>query len=113
MGWPCCARVPPHSIPCHTDAQFLNALERAGFPLEGDGRHEIDRVPIPGEVSVVECARLMSFFDRDGDGTLRYNEFMRLLQDTKLQAISALSLPSQSSSADLNLVRPITELGVH
>ena len=51
-------------------------MERSGFSTG----HEIDRVAAPDEVSVVECARILSFFDRDGTATLNYSEFMRLLQ---------------------------------
>jgi Ca2+-binding EF-hand superfamily protein len=56
--------------------EFLYALEGAG---EATG-HEIDRARI--QLPEEEAARIMSYFDRDGQGVLRYNEFMRLLQGT-------------------------------
>jgi len=56
--------------------EFLYALEGAG---EASG-HEIDRAK--AYLSEEEAARILSFFDRDGQGVLRYNEFMRLLQGT-------------------------------
>lgn len=40
-------------------------------------------------VDAVGQAHLLAFFDRDGDGHLAYNEFMRLLQDSKHQTVDA------------------------
>jgi len=54
--------------------EFLHALEGAGVAVG----HEIDRAR--ASVSVEEAAHIMAFFDRDGQGVLQYNEFMRLLQ---------------------------------
>merc|ERR1719506_1992422 len=56
--------------------EFLYALENSGVAMG----HEIDRAK--AQVSEEEAARMLSFFDRDGQGVLRYNEFMRLLQGT-------------------------------
>jgi len=56
--------------------EFLHALEGAGVAAG----HEIDRARAC--VTDEDAARILSFFDRDGQGVLRYNEFMRLLQGT-------------------------------
>merc|ERR1712083_1088040 len=56
--------------------EFLYALEGAGVHIG----HEINRARV--DVGEEEAARLLSYFDRDGQGVLRYNEFMRLLQGT-------------------------------
>lgn len=56
--------------------EFMHALEGAGVPVG----HEIDRSRV--SVTEEEAARMLAFFDLDGQGVLRYNEFMRLLQGT-------------------------------
>jgi len=60
-----------------TIEEFLHALTRAGVAITG----EIDRAG--ADVTPEEAARLLAYFDRDGDGSLEYNEFMRVLQDSK------------------------------
>ncbi|CAK0814733.1 unnamed protein product [Prorocentrum cordatum] len=54
--------------------EFLHALEGSGVATG----HELDRAH--NFVTEEEAARMMAFFDRDGQGLLRYNEFIRLLQ---------------------------------
>jgi len=56
--------------------EFMHTLEGAGVPVG----HEIDRAR--NEVTEEEAARLLAFFDRQGQGMLRYSEFIRLLQGT-------------------------------
>lgn len=65
--------------------EFLHALEGAGMPVG----HGLDRAR--ANVTEQDAARILSYFDRDGNGTLRYNEFMRLLQGT----IDIAPTPSQ------------------
>merc|ERR1711920_585541 len=72
--------------------EFLYALEGAGVHIG----HEIDRARV--DVSEEEAARLLSYFDRDGQGVLRYNEFMRLLQGTI--EIAQPSVPMWRGSAE-------------
>merc|ERR1712232_1476347 len=67
--------------------EFLHALEGAGVAVG----HEIDRAR--ASVSEEEAAHLMAFFDRDGQGVLKYNEFMRLLQ-------GVIELPSNNALAE-------------
>lgn len=77
--------------------EFLHALEGAGIPVG----HEIDRAR--AYVTQEEAARMMSFFDRDNSGYLRYNEFMRLLQGT-------IEMPSnQSRPPEPQYARRLTE----
>merc|ERR1711972_556261 len=72
--------------------EFLYALEGAGVHIG----HEIDRARV--DVGEEEAARLLSYFDRDGQGVLRYNEFMRLLQGTI--EIAQPSVPMWRGSAE-------------
>merc|ERR1712232_1533754 len=67
--------------------EFLHALEGAGVAVG----HEIDRAR--ATVSEEEAAHLIAFFDRDGQGVLKYNEFMRLLQ-------GVIELPSNNALAE-------------
>jgi Ca2+-binding EF-hand superfamily protein len=76
--------------------EFMHTLEGAGVPVG----HEIDRAR--NEVTEEEAARLLAFFDRNGQGVLRYNEFMRLLQGT-------LEMPGGPSSGPR--CRGLHELG--
>jgi len=69
-----------------TIEEFLHALTRAGVAITG----EIDRRA--ASVSADEAAHLLAFFDRDGDGCLEYNEFMRLLQDSKHQVMASAEI---------------------
>ena len=43
-------------------------------------------------MSPEEAAHLLAFFDRDGDGCLEYNEFMRVLQDSKHQVMASAEI---------------------
>lgn len=54
--------------------EFMHTLEGCGAYVG----HEIDRAR--ADVDEEEAARVLAFFDRDGRGVLRYNEFIRLLQ---------------------------------
>ena len=56
-----------------TFEEFLHAMEKSGFQTTGTTKTD-QLNHSQGDVSVVECARILSFFDRDGDGTLHYNE---------------------------------------
>merc|ERR1719506_3010064 len=79
--------------------EFLYALENAGVAMG----HEIDRAK--AQVSEEDAARMLSYFDRDGQGVLRYNEFMRLLQGT-------IELPGPPPGpAEPAYARRIPELG--
>ena len=61
---------------------FLTAMERAGSVVVGGQRgHEIDRGAAC--ISEEEACNIVGFFDKSGDGTLSYDEFMRILQDSK------------------------------
>jgi Ca2+-binding EF-hand superfamily protein len=57
--------------------EFLNAMSRAGVPMG----HGLDRQA--ATISEEEAARIVGFFDKEGDGRLRYHEFMTMLQSTK------------------------------
>jgi len=58
--------------------EFLNAMKRAGVPVG----HGLDRQK-DSSISEDEAANIVGFFDRDGDGFLKYHEFMNMLQSTK------------------------------
>jgi len=58
--------------------EFLNAMSRAGVPVG----HGLDRRS-DKTISEEEAARIVGFFDKEGDGYLRYHEFMTMLQSTK------------------------------
>jgi len=58
--------------------EFLNAMSRAGVPV-GHGLDRQSDMTITEE----EAARIVGFFDKEGDGYLRYHEFMTMLQSTK------------------------------
>ncbi len=53
-------------------------MSRAGVPMG----HGLDR-KADNTISVEEAARIVGFFDKEGDGRLRYHEFMTMLQSTK------------------------------
>ena len=55
--------------------EFLNAMSRAGVPVG----HGLDRRS-DKTISEEEAARIVGFFDKEGDGYLRYHEFMTMLQ---------------------------------
>jgi len=79
--------------------EFLYALEHSGVAMG----HEIDRAM--AQVSEEEAAGMLSFFDRDGQGVLRYNEFMRLLQGT-------IELPGSAPPPEVRFAgRRVQELG--
>jgi len=59
-----------------TVEEFLHALEGAGVAVG----HEIDRAR--AAVNEEDAALMLSYFDRERNGVLHYNEFMRLLQGT-------------------------------
>ena len=58
--------------------EFLNAMSRAGVPVG----HGLDRMSV-NTITEEEAARIVGFFDKEGDGYLRYHEFMQMLQSTK------------------------------
>jgi len=58
--------------------EFLNAMSRAGVPVG----HGLDRRS-DKSITEEEAARIVGFFDKEGDGHLRYHEFMTMLQSTK------------------------------
>merc|ERR1712203_1204982 len=88
--------------------ELLHSLEAAGVVVG----HEIDRAR--AHVSEKEAARILAFFDRDGQGVLRYNEFMRLLQGTidvpSTGWDNAPSSPKKAGLADTGLVREVVGL---
>jgi hypothetical protein len=61
--------------------EFRKGLQRSGFH-DGNGMHlsGLDRDAL--DVSVEDTVRLFNYFDTNGDGTISYAEFMRLLQNT-------------------------------
>lgn len=58
--------------------EFLNAMSRAGVPVGHGLDRQSDRT-----ITEEEAARIVGFFDKEGDGYLRYHEFMTMLQSTK------------------------------
>jgi len=72
-----------------TAEEFLIALEGAGICVG----HEIERMRV--QVSEEETARIIAFFDLNGDGRLQYNEFMRILQDSIAEAPCAVLEPGR------------------
>merc|ERR1712048_434087 len=97
--------------------EFLHALEGAGIAIG----HGLDRARV--RVSEDDAAGIMAFFDRDRNGMLRYNEFMRLLQGTiqapeapmsgseKLRMGSPLAVSHQDVGKSAGVLRKAIGLG--
>lgn len=70
--------------------EFLNAMSRAGVPVG----HGLDRRS-DKTITEEEAARIVGFFDKEGDGYLRYHEFMTMLQSTKNSVLTTKVLTSR------------------
>lgn len=80
---------------------FLIALEHAGIAIcDGSG----DNLPVSA-VSGDEVAEMLAFFDRDGDGLLKYEEFLHFLETATMRSPdgspprSARTVPAPTSDA--------------
>ena len=76
-------RCDPDSSGHVTIEEFLNAMSRAGVPVG----HGLDRQS-DNTITEQEAANIVGFFDKDGDGHLRYAEFMNMLQATKTSVLT-------------------------
>jgi len=75
-----------------TIEEFLNAMTRAGVPVG----HGLDRSS-DQTISEDEAANIVGFFDKDGDGHLKYHEFMNMLQSTKTSVLTTKVLTQRDN----------------
>ena len=80
-----------------TIEEFLNAMSRAGVPIG----HGLDRQS-DSSISEEEAANIVGFFDKDGDGHLKYHEFMSMLQATKTSVLTNRVLTTERPGRDIH-----------